>query len=485
MDWSFVLSWTINGIILLNILLAIVVIFIERRDAGATWAWLLILFFLPILGFIIYLFLGRQLKSDNFYNLSIDEQFYQSKQVQEQLTRVNETGSRMEEIIAPKYDQLMEMNLRSSKSLLSINNKSLVLHDGEEKFRMLLEDIYKAKEEVNIQYYIIQKDALGKRLLDALINRAKAGVKVRILYDAVGSKSLKLRDFKELEAHKGEVSVFFPSLLGVINFRLNNRNHRKVGIIDGKIAYVGGFNVGNEYLGLDKKFGYWRDTHLRLEGDVVHHLQDRFILDWSYARGDEKNLDEAFCFARHKVTEEAPMQIVTSGPNSNTEHLKNMLMKMIMSAERDVYIQTPYFIPDKSFMDACRMALLSGVNLHIMIPGKPDHPFVMWASWSFLGQLLRYGADVYLYDGGFLHAKTLMVDHEIATIGTTNLDARSFRLNFEINALAYDKKIAAELGRLFEQDAACCRRLTKEEYEKRGWTVKVREGVSSLLSPIL
>lgn len=485
MDWSFILAWTINGIILLNILLAVFVIFIERRDASATWAWLLILFFLPIIGFIIYLFLGRQLKSDNFYNLSQDEQSYQKHQVQKQMEQMEQRKVEGKTLAGDKYEQLLEMNLRASKSLISLNNRSLVLHDGKEKFRMLIEDINQAKEEINLQYYIIQRDSLGKKLLGALVERAKAGVKVRVLYDAVGSKSLKHKDFRELEENNGEVSVFFPNVLGIVNFRLNNRNHRKVTIIDGKIAYVGGFNVGNEYLGLVKKFGYWRDTHLRVEGDAVYHLQDRFILDWNYSRGENKDPDETFVYALHHIKEEAPMQIVTSGPNSNTEYLKNMLIKMIMTAKKDVYIQTPYFIPDKSFMDACKMALLSGVNVHIMIPGKPDHPFVMWASWSFLGQLLRYGADVYLYDGGFLHAKTVMVDHEIATIGTTNLDARSFRLNFEINALIYDEKTAVKLGSLFETDAASSRRLTQEEYAQRGVMVKIREGISSLLSPIL
>lgn len=485
MDWSFVIALTINGIILLNILLAVIVIFIERRDASATWAWLLILFFLPIIGFIIYLFLGRQLKSDNFYNLSQDEQSYQKQHVERQIEQMEKKEAEGKTLVGEKYEQLLEMNLRASKSLVSLNNRSQVLHDGKDKFKKLIEDISQAKEEINLQYYIIQRDSLGQQLLEALTERAKAGVKVRVLYDAVGSKRLKHKDFNELIEYNGEVSVFFPNIFGVVNFRMNNRNHRKVTIIDGKIAYVGGFNVGNEYLGLVEKFGYWRDTHLRIEGDAVYHLQDRFIMDWNYSKGEKKNLDESFCYAIHHIQEVAPMQIVTSGPNSNTEYLKNMLIKMIMSAKKDVYIQTPYFIPDKSFMDACKMALLSGVRLHIMIPGKPDHPFVMWASWSFLGQLLRYGADVYLYDGGFLHAKTVMVDHEIATIGTTNLDARSFRLNFEINALIYDQKTAVKLGALFETDAASSRRLSQEEYAKRGTLVKIREGISSLLSPIL
>ena len=485
LDWTVILSWALYGVLILNVLFALAVIFAERRDVGATWAWLLVLFFLPILGFIIYLFLGRQLKKDNFYNLSVEERSFHSLQVETQIEQIRKQDPLLELPLLEKYEQLIEMNLRSAKSLVSVHNQSMILHDGEQKFKELMQDIRQAETEINIQYYIIQRDALGQALLNELIERAKAGVKVRLLYDAVGSRSLRHSDFKELIANEGEVRVFFPPTLGLINFKLNNRNHRKVVIIDGKIGYVGGFNVGTEYLGLVDKFGYWRDTHLRVEGDVVYHLQHRFILDWNYSGHRDHDPENTFCFARHEIQDQSPMQIVTSGPNSDTEHLKNMMVKMIMSAKHRVIIQTPYFIPDSSFMDACKMALLAGIQMDIMIPGKPDHPFVMWASLSFLGELLDYGANVYMYDDGFLHAKTLVVDDEIATVGTTNLDARSFRLNFEVNAVIYDERVALELVSLFESDTAVCRKYTAEDYESRKWTVRLREGVSRLLSPIL
>ncbi|TVP86419.1 MAG: cardiolipin synthase [Alkalicoccus sp.] len=484
MEWSYVLGWSLNIIIVMNFLLAVFVIFIERRDAATTWAWLLVLFFLPVVGFVIYLFFGRQLKKDNFYNLSVEEQTFFNQQVDQQIEEIRHKESGVEDAFLNKYEQLIKLNLRSSQSLISLQNKTQVLHDGKQKFAALLKDIRSAQHEINIQYYIIKRDSLGRQLLEALVERAEAGVKVRLLYDAVGSRTLKLKDFKDLIVNKGEVRVFFPPLLGIINLRLNNRNHRKVCIIDGKIGYVGGFNVGNEYLGQDKRFGYWRDSHLRIEGDVVPDLQQRFIFDWNYA-GNGKNKEDTFAFVSHQIEDYSPMQIVTSGPNSHSEHLKNMMIKLIMSAEHDIYIQTPYFIPDKSFMDACRTALLSGVNMNIMIPGNPDHPFVFWASRSFLGELLQYGAKVYFYEKGFLHAKTLVVDSEVSTVGTTNLDARSFRLNFEINALIYNERTALELESHFETDTAGSRVFTKEMYAERKWTEKFKEGISSLLSPIL
>ncbi|RKD71306.1 cardiolipin synthase [Sinobaca qinghaiensis] len=484
MDWF---SWSVNILLFVNLVLAIFLIFNERRDAGSTWAWLLILFFLPIIGFLLYLFLGRQMKQENFYRLTREEQAYHSGHIHTQLMQLDSPDNKAKLKIhtSSKYDSLAAMNLRGSKALLSFHNRISLLHDGNQKFNKMMEDMQQARTEINIQYFIIKRDPLGRKLLDILTEKAREGVKVRILYDGIGSMHLKSSDFEELASYKGEVRVFFPSLFKYINLRINNRNHRKLCVIDGKIGYIGGFNVGTEYLGEAEKFGYWRDTHLRLEGDAVYQIQERFIMDWHYAGSGRPDPEEWFEFAPHAIEDTAAVQIVASGPNSRTEHLKNAMIHMILRAEHRIYIQTPYFIPDQSFIDACKMALLSGVELHIMIPGKKDHPFVMWASWSFLGELLDYGAQAYLYDGGFLHAKTLVIDGEASTVGTTNLDARSFRLNFEVNAIVYNNKLALELESLFETDAAQCRMLTKDIYNRRAWHIKAREGFARLLSPIL
>lgn len=279
---------------------------------------------------------------------------------------------------------------------------------------------------------------------------------------------------------------FFPSRFG-INFRVNNRNHRKLCIIDGDIGYIGGFNVGNEYLGTNRQFGYWRDVHLRMRGEAVRELLERFILDWNRAV-PTKHQSEKEDFLWPTVlleTAHSPVQIVTSGPNSSTEHLKNMLVKMINEAKETIYIQTPYFIPDASFLDACRNALMSGTKIRLMIPNKPDHMFVYWATYTNAAELVRYGAEVYTYEGGFLHAKTLVIDGEVASIGTTNIDARSFRLNFEISALVYDEVVAQSVIDAFDRDLACADKLTIERYETRTKWIRFKESVSRLLSPIL
>jgi len=330
----------------------------------------MILFFVPIVGFVFYIFFGRQLKQKNFYKLTSEESNYLQAAVHEQAMNIRRLGGNL-----TKHEDLIRLNLRSN-ALVTTDNDIAIFHDGKDKFDSLFRDIRKATKEINVQYYIYQPDGLGKRFRDELTAKAKEGVKVRVLYDEIGSRRMKPSFFKELIAHGGEVEVFFPSFFRLINFRINNRNHRKLCIIDGEVAYIGGFNIGDEYLGLDKKMGYWRDTHLRIAGGAVNQIQSRFILDWNKATDRKAKSHDEFCFKLDSSKGDSAVQIVSSGPNSQTEHLKNMYLKLIMSAKKSIYIQTPYFIPDSSFMDACKIALLSGVDVRIMIPNKPDHPFV-------------------------------------------------------------------------------------------------------------
>jgi cardiolipin synthase A/B len=283
----------------------------------------------------------------------------------------------------------------------------------------------------------------------------------------------------------GYVEIFFPSKIPLVNLRINFRNHRKIVVIDGKIAYLGGFNVGDEYLGLVKKFGYWRDTHLRIEGTAVHAAQIRFILDWNQASDRNDIYYDPKYFPNITQKGKIPIQVVTSGPDSQYEHIKNGYIKMISLAKKSIYIQTPYFIPDNSILDALRIAVLSGVEVNIMIPNKPDHLFVYWATLSYIGELLEAGANVYIYDNGFIHAKMIVVDDLAASIGTANIDVRSFQLNFEVNAFIYDSQTAKRLVHIFEQDIKKSRRLTYDQYLQRPLIIRFKESISRLLSPIL
>ncbi|QCR33988.1 cardiolipin synthase [Lysinibacillus sp. SGAir0095] len=471
-------------VLIVNIILAIMVIFLERKDPSSTWAWTLVLFFLPLAGFILYLLLGRPMRKKHLFRWEGQKDIGIDKLISYQIEALEENSLdfRFDEV--GKYKTLIHMNLKTSDSVLTQDNHIQLYDDGAEKFEALLEDIEHAKDHIHVQYYIFKLDNLGKRIYTALLKKAQQGVKVRILYDEMGSRGLKKRHFKPLLKLGGEVEVFFPSIFPLINPRLNFRNHRKIVIVDGRIGYIGGFNVGDEYLGLNKRFGYWRDTHLRIEGSSVHPLQTRFLLDWNQASDNNINYSERYFPAIPKKGDIA-MQIVSSGPDTEFPAIKNGYLKLLMSAKRYIYIQTPYFIPDNSFLNAIEIAALSGIDVRIMIPNKPDHMFVYWATYSYVGQLLRAGAKIYIYEKGFIHAKTIVIDDEASTVGTANIDVRSFSLNFEVNAFIYDRTLSHELAEIFEKDIFDCTELTIEKYENRSGIIKFKESISRLLTPIL
>ncbi|MFP4979249.1 cardiolipin synthase [Paenibacillus sp. CN-4] len=472
-------------VLLLNIILAFFVVFQERRDAGATWAWLLVMLFVPILGFVLYMLLAQNLSRVRIFKWEDLNQSGIDGKLEAQSAELIAGRFPFRNTRTKDRSDLIYMHLINNRALFTENNAVELFTDGREKFERLIEDIREAREFIHLQYYIIRSDNLGRRLLSALTERVRAGVKVRILYDELGSRTLLRGFFREFKAAGGEVEAFFPSKLRIINTRLNYRNHRKLVVIDGRIGYTGGFNVGDEYLGLHPKFGYWRDTHLRIRGDAVHDLQARFILDWNHASHRHDIVYDPDLFPQEGVPGSTGMQIVTSGPDSELEHIKYGYIKMIHSAQHTIWIQTPYFIPDASLLDALRVACLSGIEVNIMIPDKPDHMFVYWATLSHIGEMLNLGANVYIYRNGFIHAKTLVIDDAVASVGTANIDVRSFRLNFEVNAFMYDGEIARKLTDLYREDMKVSTRLTLDDYRSRPRRIRIKESISRLLSPIL
>lgn len=468
-----------------NLLFAAVIIFKERKTAGATWAWLLVLFFMPVVGFILYLVLGRSLRRDGFFHWEDLDKVGIGETYNNQLAQIESEQFPYRNEAERKHRDLIYMLMKNNYAVLTENNALQIITDGRDKFNQLFMDISRAKSYVHVQYYIIQNDTLGNQFIDLLTKKAKEGVTVRVLYDDLGSRRLTRSFFKKFREAGGQAEAFFPSKLRFINLRMNYRNHRKFVIIDGEIGYIGGFNVGDEYVGRHKKFGYWRDTHLRIEGPAVYLMQTRFILDWNQASQVHKIAYDPDLFPAMQPKGEIGIQIATSGPVSKYEHIKLGFLKMIASAQKSIYIQTPYFIPDASLLDALRIALLSGVEVNIMIPDKSDHPFVRWASLSHIGELLESGANVYMYRKGFIHAKSIVIDEEIASVGTANMDVRSFKLNFEANAFLYDEQVAKQLNDTFREDIKVSTLLTYEMYLNRPIRVRVKESISRLLSPIL
>ncbi len=483
--WWDIFVFPFRHLLFINCILSIAIIFFQRKNPASVWTWLLLLYFIPVVGFIFYLLIGGDMhKSRMFRTKEVEDHIYEAIRSQEVSIR---TMTLQEE--SPhlrKYSDLIFYNLETAGAMLTEHNRVKIFTDGNAKFNTLLEDMERAKEYIHIQYYIIKNDVLFKRISDVLCKKAREGVEIRILCDGMGGRFVSARFWKRLQSSGIHTAVFFPPLLGPLNLRINYRNHRKIVVIDGEIGYVGGFNIGKEYVGLDDRFGYWRDTHLRIEGAAVSSLQVRFILDWNYAARDHLLDDESRYFRQTKEKlGNSQIQIISSGPDSNLQNVRNNYLRLINKAEKSIYIQTPYFIPDEAIYSALIMAAYSGVEVNIMIPCKPDHLFVYWATYSYIGDLIMAGARCYTYDNGFLHAKGLVVDEEVLCYGTANMDIRSFKLNFEVNAVVYDEREAEKMADVFRKDLEVCTRITKELYVSRGLAVRFKEQVCRLLSPLL
>lgn len=478
-----IVPYILACITMFNIVLAFTIIFLERKDASSTWAWLMVLFFIPIAGFILYLIFGKSLRHKKIFTWDLKNKLGVKKAVNFQRRTIEEDLFIYKKDFLPNYKDLVYLHLRNNDALFTQDNKVELYTDGDKKFAALMEDMLNARDHIHLLYYIIRNDELGKRLADILVKKVREGVEVRVLYDDMGSRTISKKYIQRLRDAGAIVEAFFPPVIPKINFKINFRNHRKLAIIDGATGYIGGFNIGDEYLGKDPKFGYWRDTHLRISGDAVRHMQTRFILDWNQASRNELLHEDRYYAS--VPSGDVGVQIVSSGPDSDWEQIKYGYIKMILSAKESIYMQTPYFIPDESLCDAVRIAALSGVKVKIMIPNKPDHMFVYWATLSYIGDMLNAGAEIYIYQNGFLHAKTIVIDGKVASVGTANIDVRSFRLNFEVNAFLYDDEVAQKLCEAFNEDIKLSTQMTRKLYAQRSLGIKFKESISRLLSPIL
>ena len=479
----FNIDW-ISVIYVINIILTFAIIFLERKNPAATLAWILVLFVLPGAGIILYALFSQNIARKQIYKVTEGEKRIITEELQKQSREMEEDSFQYTTDVAEKWKNLIRLNQVYGNAYLTQNNDIEIFTDGKDMFRSLVKDIQHANKSVNVMTYILKDDKVGSALIDILTDKAREGVEVRLMMDALGSRMISDRKLKAFILAGGKVAYFFKPKLKLINLKLNYRNHRKIAVIDGKKGYIGGFNVAKEYLGLKRKFGYWRDTHIKIKGGAVQDLYARFLMDWRYASKEDTELSQAY-FGAPAEAGNTPVQILSCGPNSPREEIKRSMMRMITFAEKSIYLQTPYFIPDPSMIESLKMASQSGVDVNIMIPCMPDHIFVYWATYSYVGELLRAGARVFIYDGGFLHAKTLTVDGEVTTIGSANFDQRSFRLNFESNAIIYDRRVAGEMEKTFMDDVKRGHELTLQGYNERSIIIRFKEAVSRLLSDIL
>ncbi len=476
-SWFWILSYIINFILIITI------VCFQRRDPIVSIAWILCFIALPAIGPVIFLIFGLGLKrhTKNKYKQKFDMAAKSDVKLNKQLNHPNmqKTDS--------KYSDMINYFRLAAKSPYTEKNEIKVYTDAKEKYISVLNDIENAKKNINLLYFIVRDDIIGNKIIDALIKKAREGVEIRFLYDGFGSILTNPKIFKKLKREKNvHVAEFFPVRLFSFS-KINHRNHRKIILIDGKIAYMGGMNLGDEYMGLGKP-SPWRDTHIRIVGEAVFQVQKYFCFDWEFSTGENLSakMKDFFSF-KTDVENNLPVQIVAAGPDSKAEEIKFGMMKMINSAKKYIYIQTPYFVPDSSFLTAVKMAAESGVDVRIMIPGIPDKKYVYHTTLSYVEDLLNSGVRVYCYNG-FIHSKTIVCDDDVTTIGTTNIDTRSFLLHFEINAFMYSREFALLNKSIFLNDIAKSKPLTQKDYDERKMNHPISymlDGFFRLFSPIL
>ncbi|WP_127849069.1 cardiolipin synthase [Lacticaseibacillus hulanensis] len=478
----------ISGLVALNALAAIITVFHTPRNIAATWAWLLVLVLIPGFGFILFMFTGRGLGHEKLFRMHTQDRIGLQEVIDAQKDALPHFGQTDADRIVRERQQTVELFRRIDRAPLTRRNAVKIFTDGNDKFAALLTDIARAKFSIHIEYYTIYPDNIGTELRDALVDQALAGIEVRVVYDAFGSHGTSAKFWAPLTAAGGRAVPFVTSTNTISRFRLNYHDHRKIVVIDGKIGYTGGFNVGDQYLSRSKKFGYWRDTHLRIIGHGVSLLQMRFMMDWNASVTEDKHLaytPEYFPAPDKPISGTTSMQVVTSGPDSPTEQIKLGYINLINSAKHRVWLQSPYLVPDESMITALRMAAAAGVDVRVMIPCMPDHPFIYRATQWYAKMLTGFGIKIYTYEDGFLHAKTMLVDDDICTVGSANQDFRSYGLNFEVNTFMYDSKVTKELAQIFNDDLATSTLLTKEIIASWSLWLRIKQSFSRLLSPVL
>lgn len=481
--WTFVdyinttwLWWTVTIAYAVIILGVIAVVVSENRNPVKSLAWVTVLLVVPAVGLLLYIFFGRNIQNKRII----------SRRNRRKLKRleVRSKAGTSKVRRSPAVMQHIKLVNSLQGSPLYEGNHIEIFNNGHDKFEALMRDIAGARKYINLEYYIFSDDSTGTRVAQALMERARAGVKVRIIYDSVGSFKTKGKFFRKMKEAGIEAYPFFEVVFPPFGTRVNWRNHRKIIIIDGTIGYVGGMNIADRYIDGGKNFPMWRDLHLRVTGPGVAALQQSFAVDWNFM-GQPLIEEEPGNACEGATEQEAAIQLLTGGPVNQWMNLTLMFHKAISTASKLVYLQTPYFLPTEGLLHALQVASLSKVDVRIMLPRRSDSDMLRWASFSYIQECLRAGIKVYLYDKGMLHSKAVIIDDEFATVGSTNFDFRSFEHNFEANLLVYSKEFNARMRAQFIEDQRDCIRVNAATWRKRPYLEKGLESVMRLFAPIL
>lgn len=467
----------------ITVVFVAILIVLENRNPEKTISWILVLILLPIIGIVIYLFFGQEYRKTKMYSRKGLKDLEKLRNLTlEQLDSLPGHSVRFSDKLLSKK-RLMNLLLSNSNAILTNDNDVKILRNGEETFPEIFRTIEQAKHHIHLEYYIIEDDKIGNYLRESLIRKAQEGVEVRLIFDDVGSWELKKKFIRSMSDAGVKVDCFMKVRFPMLTSRVNYRNHRKILVVDGEIAFVGGLNFADRYLDGVPGIGAWRDTHLKVAGGGATALQIIFMADWYFVSKEILKGEEYF-----KPFVSGPgklVQMSASGPDSDWESIGQAYFSAIASATDYVYISTPYLMPTSDILTALKTSAMGGIDVRIIVPGLSDAIIPKWGTNSYIEELLEAGVKIYFYRAGFTHSKVIITDGIFASVGTANLDFRSLETNFEVNAMIYDEEIAGILARQFLDDQEKSELIILEEWQKRPRINKFKESFSRILSPML
>ena len=474
MDWKVILF----GIYQVFVILTIIHVVLDNRQPAKTMAWALVIWFVPVVGIVFYLFFGVNTRKERL----ISQRSLDMLSKRSMLEFVEQRDLHLPE----EYKPIIDLFVSENFSLPFRDNEVKIHTDGYSFFHALLKEIASAKDHIHMDMYIFEDDALGNLVRDALVAKAREGVEVRLIYDDVGCWNVSNRFFERMREEGIEVAPFLPVRFPSFTSKVNYRNHRKMIVIDGRTGFIGGMNIALRYV-KGTKSQPWRDTMLQITGSGVYSLQRAFLVDWYFV---DRNLISNRKYYPHPSEEsshnESLLQIVTSGPDTPYPEIMQGYVRMILAAKKYIYIETPYFLPTDPVLFALKTAAAGGVDVRILVPLRSDTKFVEWAGRSYLREMVKAGVIVSYYKAGFLHSKMIVCDDAICSCGSTNVDFRSFENNFESNAFIYDSKVAIAMREIFIEDTTQSLLFTDIPQRLRPNILKrLVESLVRLMSPLM
>ena len=455
-------------------------VLMTKRDSTAAVAWCLVVLFVPLIGASLFWVFGH-----NRVNRPLKKR--RQHRFRFRIGHPPRTGEAAHGRHTPVADRTLadlgKLALKVNAFPVSHGNAVTLYHNTQAAFDAIVEALGQARHHIHLEYFIFRGDATGQRVLEVLTAKAREGVQVRLLYDAMGGFRLRRRYLRPLRVAGGKVETFLPVTLFPFRFRVNLRNHRKIAVVDGRVGFTGGMNIGDEYLGKDPYFGYWRDTSLRLEGPAVAALQRIFIEDWDFACGEP--LNGAAYFPEPGEAGREVVQVIESGPDQDVNAIREVYFAAILSARERVWIASPYFVPDVALLDALRLARYRGVDVRLLTLLKPDHFLSFHASRYYYADMLGVGVRIYQYAKGMMHSKLMLVDGRWAMVGSANLDNRSLRLNFEAGCVLHSADLVADLEKAYRRDLRDSVRLDERTFGQRSFWSRLAENACRLMSPTL